>query len=99
MTEGQHQINPFDQFIRDILRDELPRILATVLQAKLPGISTTVPTTKLALPAAEAAELLSISRTTLGRLTKRGLIHPVKATRKPVYAVSELQRFLDETTK
>jgi len=91
--------NPFDQFFRDILREELPGILNTILDAKRQFHGMPAKTTKLAVSAGEAAELLSVSRTTVGRLTKRGLIHPVKATRKPVYAVVELQRFLDETTR
>ena len=53
---------------------------------------------RLAVEFDEAARMLSVSPTTLYRLVKRGLIRPVKATRKPVFAVAELERFLEETS-
>jgi Helix-turn-helix domain len=55
-------------------------------------------TPKLALTRVEAAEALNISPATLDRLTKRGLLHPCRALRRPLYAVEELKRFLRETT-
>jgi hypothetical protein len=53
---------------------------------------------KLALNRAEAAEALGVSPATLDRLTLRGLLRPSRATRRPLYAVKELERFLKETT-
>jgi predicted site-specific integrase-resolvase len=53
---------------------------------------------KLALTRAEAADALGISRATLDRLVKRGLIHPCRATGRPLFAIAELERFLRETT-
>lgn len=53
---------------------------------------------KLAVSLADAAEMLSVSRTTLYDFVRRGLIHPVKACRKPIFAVTELQRFLDDAS-
>lgn len=53
---------------------------------------------KLALSRAEAAQTLGISTVTLDRLTKRGLIYPSRATRRPMYWVREIERFLKETT-
>jgi len=67
--------------------------------SKAQAASTPLPKTKLAVSAEEAAEIISVSRSTFDRLVKRGLIHPVKATRKPVFAITELQRFLDETAQ
>lgn len=55
-------------------------------------------TPKLALIRVEAAAALNISPATLDRLTKRGLLHPCRALRRPLYAVEELKRFLQETT-
>jgi helix-turn-helix protein len=55
-------------------------------------------TPKLALTRVEAAKALNISPATLDRLTKRGLLHPCRALRRPLYAVEELKRFLRETT-
>jgi hypothetical protein len=53
---------------------------------------------KLALTRAEAAAMISVSPPTLDRLTARGLLRPSRATRRPLYAVAELERFLRDTT-
>lgn len=52
---------------------------------------------KLALTRTEAAMALGIKPITVDRLTKRGLLHPSRATRRPLYPVWELERFLRET--
>jgi hypothetical protein len=54
--------------------------------------------TKLALTRNEAAEAIGQSVVTVDRLTKRGLLRPSRATRRPVYPVGELERFLRETS-
>jgi predicted urease superfamily metal-dependent hydrolase len=46
----------------------------------------------------EAARVLGISPATIDRLTKRGLLRPSRALRRPLYASEELQRFCRETT-
>lgn len=53
---------------------------------------------KLALTREEVGESLGLSAVTVDRLTKRGLLRPSRATRRPLYAVAEIQRFLRETT-
>jgi hypothetical protein len=53
---------------------------------------------KLGLNRLEAAKAIGVSPATLDRLTLRGLICPSRATRRPIYAVPELERFLRETT-
>jgi DNA-binding transcriptional MerR regulator len=53
---------------------------------------------KLALSRIEAADALGVSAVTIDRLTKRGLLRPSRATRRPIYAVREIERFLRETT-
>jgi DNA-binding transcriptional MerR regulator len=45
----------------------------------------------------EAARVLGLSPATIDRLTKRGLLRPSRATRRPLYFTEELQRFLRET--
>jgi hypothetical protein len=61
------------------------------------GISTcAVP--KLALNRVEAAQAIGQSPATIDRLTKRGLLRPCRATRRPLYAVKEIERFLKATT-
>jgi hypothetical protein len=47
----------------------------------------------------EAAEKLSLSPATIDRLTKRGLLRPSRATRRPLYPAWELERFLRETSE
>ena len=53
---------------------------------------------KLALNRMEAAEALGCSPATLDRLAQRGLIRPCRATRRPIYWVKELERFLKENS-
>lgn len=53
---------------------------------------------RLALTRLEAAQALGISAPTIDRLTQRGLLRPSRATRRPLYAVKEIERFLKATT-
>ncbi len=62
-----------------------------------PEVSPARPT-KLALSRHEAAEALGVSAVTIDRLTTRGLLRPSRATRRPLYPVWEIERFLRETT-
>jgi hypothetical protein len=51
---------------------------------------------KLALNRIEAAQALGQSPASIDRLTKRGLLRPSRATRRPMYPVKDLERFLME---
>ena len=53
---------------------------------------------KLALTRVEAGEALGISAITVDRLAKRGLLRPSRATRRPLYSIPEIERFLRDTT-
>jgi hypothetical protein len=53
---------------------------------------------KLALTRAEAAEALGITPVTIDRLAKRGLLRPSRATRRPLYSIEEMERFLRDTS-
>jgi hypothetical protein len=53
---------------------------------------------KLALSRTEAAQALGVSPVTIDRLAIRGLLKPSRATRRPLYAIDEIHRFLKETT-
>jgi len=53
---------------------------------------------KLALSRKEAAQALGVSPVTVDRLALRGLLRPSRATRRPLYAVEEIRRFLAATT-
>ena len=52
---------------------------------------------KLAYTREEAAEVLGVCSMTISRLTERGLLRPNRATRRPLYSLSELQRFLSDS--
>jgi len=58
----------------------------------------TTKTVRLALGRRQAAEALGISIETLSRLVKRKMIFPSVATRRPLFPVAELERFLRDTT-
>ena len=47
---------------------------------------------------AEAAVYLGVAPITIDRLTKRGLLHPSRALRHPIYSKDDLDRFLKDTT-
>ena len=51
---------------------------------------------RLALTTNEAAAALGLRPTTIWRLTQRGLLTPNRATRRPLYLVSDIERFLQE---
>ena len=53
---------------------------------------------KLAFSRVEAAKALGVSPVTIDRLAERGLLRPSRATRRPLYTLAELERFLRETT-
>jgi len=53
---------------------------------------------KLALTREEAANAIGQSVVTIDRLTKRGLLRPSRATRRPIYPIWEIERFLREST-
>ena len=56
---------------------------------------STVP--KLALTREETAQAIGVHPITISRLTERGLIRPSRATRRPLYSIEEIQRFLRDT--
>jgi DNA-binding transcriptional MerR regulator len=62
-------------------------------------VVTEKPVAKLAYSRDEAARALGISPATIDRLTKRGLLHPSRATRRPLYPQWEIERFLRETSE
>lgn len=53
----------------------------------------------LALSREEAARALGVSAFTVDRLAKRGLLHPSRATRRPLYPVWDIERFLRESSQ
>ena len=60
--------------------------------------SLKAPKPKLAYSRTETAETLGVSAITVDRLVARGLLKPSRATRRPLFPVWEIERFLRETT-
>lgn len=68
-----------------------PEILQ-LLMAQFPG--------RVALSRSEAAKALGFKHTiTIDRLRQRGLLHASVATRRPTYALTEIARFLSQTSE
>ena len=45
----------------------------------------------------EAAAQLGLHPITISRLTEKGLLRPSRATRRPIYSHTELERFMRDT--
>jgi excisionase family DNA binding protein len=56
------------------------------------------PLTKLAYTRDEAAQVLGVHPITISRLTEKGALRPNRSTRRPLYSLEELQRFLRSET-
>lgn len=54
---------------------------------------------KLGLNRIDAAKAIGVSAATLDRLAQRGLVHPCRATYRPIYSVKELERFLKDNSQ
>ena len=54
---------------------------------------------RIAYSRKEASHIIGVSPVTLDRLTKRGLLNPSRATRRPLYPKWEIERFLKETSE
>jgi len=65
----------------------------------MPPEITSNPKPKVALSREETAQTLGVSIITVDRLTKRGLLRPSRATRRPLYPVWEIERFLRDTSE
>ena len=51
---------------------------------------------RLSYTRTEVAKMLGITPVTIDRLTKRKLLRPNRATRRPLYSHAEIERFLKE---
>jgi hypothetical protein len=63
------------------------------------GAETKIHIEKQGYKRAEAAIYLGVAKITIDRLTKRGLLHPSRALRHPIYSKDDLDRFLRETSE
>lgn len=62
-------------------------------------IPSTINRPRLAYSRVEAADIIGVTPATVDRLAKRGLLRPSRATRRPLYPLWELERFLRETSQ
>jgi len=62
------------------------------------GAETNTFVEKKGFKRAEAATYLGVNPVTIDRLAKRGLLHPSRALRHPIYSRDDLDRFLRETS-
>ena len=60
--------------------------------------TASTPQTKLALSREETAQTLGVSAITVDRLALRGLLRPSRATRRPLYPIWEIERFLRDSS-
>ena len=63
------------------------------------GAETKTQIEKKGYKRAEAAIYLGVAKVTIDRLTQRGLLHPSRALRHPIYSRDDLDRFLRETSE
>ena len=63
------------------------------------GTETNSAIEKKGFKRAEAATYLGVTAVTIDRLRKRGLLHPSRALRHPIYSRDDLDRFLRETSE
>jgi predicted urease superfamily metal-dependent hydrolase len=52
---------------------------------------------RLAYTRKEAAQAIGVHPITISRLTEQGKLRPSRATRRPLYSIEEIQRFLRDT--
>jgi hypothetical protein len=63
------------------------------------GVETKTFVEKKGFKRAEAATYLGVDAVAIDRLRKRGLLHPSRALRHPIYSRDDLDRFLRETSE
>ncbi len=111
-TETKDQLNIEISGHITIRRDEVEQLLRAIFSAQQPQPKVAVtkrqpdlPDTgprrvpRLAFNAHEAAEALGLSYATLWRLLQRGLLKRSLAVRKILIPRTELERFLEETSR
>jgi predicted urease superfamily metal-dependent hydrolase len=52
---------------------------------------------RLAFTREETAQAIGVHPITISRLTEQGKLRPSRATRRPLYSIEEIQRFLRDT--
>ncbi len=79
--------------------DRIAEAAAEFLEAVSKSAGRSNEQAKIAYSRGEAARVLSVSVPTVDRLIARGLLHPSRATRRPMFTVAELERYMRETSE
>jgi hypothetical protein len=93
------------RWLRDgrlVLSPEFKQPASAVPTTTAAGVNTAtdIPAVgKLSVSRPKAAELLSVSIRTFDRWVASGLIHPAGVGRRKIFAITELQRFLKDTSE
>jgi hypothetical protein len=78
--------------------NQTPKTPAPSRHSQMNGAATKGLVEKKGFKRAEAAIYLGVTPVTIDRLAKRGLLHPSRALRHPIYSRDDLDRFLRETS-
>jgi ribosomal protein S20 len=86
------------------LADKLAQLLREILshnvvQSAPKQLQRSLSVSRLQVNRVEAARLLGCNPMTVDRLAARGLLHPNRATRRPMYAIKELERFVRDCSQ
>jgi hypothetical protein len=79
--------------------EQLTKPQAPSRHGQVNGMKTKPLVEKMGFKRADAATYLGVTPVTIDRLTKRGLLHPSRALRHPIYSRDDLDRFLRETSE
>jgi hypothetical protein len=79
--------------------EQLTKPQASSRRVQTNGLETKTLVEKKGFKRAEAAIYLGVTAVTIDRLRKRGLLHPSRALRHPIYSRDDLDRFLEETSE
>ena len=79
--------------------EQLTKPQAPSRHGQVNGTRTKPLVEKMGFKRADAATYLGVTPVTIDRLTKRGLLHPSRALRHPIYSRDDLDRFLRETSE
>ena len=79
--------------------EQLTKPQASSRRVQTNGAETKSFVEKKGFKRAEAAIYLGVTAVTIDRLRKRGLLHPSRALRHPIYSRDDLDRFLEETSE
>src|ERR1035441_10676884 len=73
--------------------------LANLMDKHQPESTRQPPDDRLQVSRVEAARILNCAPKTVDRLRSRGLLHPNRATYRPMYPIKELERFVRECSQ